>query len=234
MKRASHLFAVLSVALLPVLACIGSRPAPPQPLAVKGPTLASPELAPLGSGQRFVEIVTPLYRVSIDTEQQAVIEIQYRVKGSDLAKTGQERPSGGFWDGPFRDKIRPQSEYETDPYDIGHLRAWRLSAGSPDVRWCNWMGACVPMNGTLNKGVFVKWENHVANLVREHGQAAVLIIPEYDNGGLIPSAFTCAVEATPPGVVTNRYVDRWRFPNDASVRGKDLEQFRVSAVPVAN
>lgn len=229
MKRASHLFAVLSVALLPVLACIGSRPAPPQPLAVKGPTLASPELAPLGSGQRFVEIVTPLYRVSIDTEQQAVIEIQYRVKGSDLAKTGQERPSGGFWDGPFRDKIRPQSEYETDPYDIGHLRAWRLSAGSPDVRWCNWMGACVPMHETLNRGMFAKWERHVANLVREHGSADVEIridsrccerFPNSDEDHGIPTAFTCRVTA---GGVTKT----WQFPNDASVHGKDLAEFEV-------
>lgn len=228
--------AVLSVVLLPVVAWLATQveDATPKPQGLVS-QVAEPTGEPKSADTIYGDyplVNTALYDVVIDRDCHIPTRITYTVDGKDLATPAQER-NGSFWSDGFGQDVLDEADYDGNgEYDIGHLRAWRLSASHLHWKMCNWMGATAPMHQTLNRGVFRKWEDHVFKLVQAHGRVHVDIdvgdpmqstgkaLPNADESYAIPKDFTCTVLCAGERKT-------WRFPNDASVKGKSLEEFEV-------
>ena len=135
--------------------------------------------------------------------------------------------------------ITSDDEDYNKPYDRGHLVP---KESFPEIEYNNFMYSylnCALMHKTLNRGVWSTLEKKE----REISNSAVLkvkILLSFgknnivDGGASIPDFFTKILEYRKFDENNEEiYIrDVYTFPNDASVKGKDVESYKVKALSI--
>jgi endonuclease G, mitochondrial len=114
-----------------------------------------------------VLLITPLYVASLNPETKLADWVQYTLTPG-LLDTGNVLSRN--WRTGLNAIALESADYDNSGYDRGHLVPLASVAASPYAAWANRMEVVAPQTPQLNRGVWLKLEDHARELVAEHGE----------------------------------------------------------------
>lgn len=141
-------------------------------------------------------LFSPLYLASLNPETKFCDWVQYRCTPA-LMDTGNVLNRN--WRTTLRDAALEDADYADAPYDRGHLVPLACVSASPDAWHVNRMEVIAPQTPELNRGAWLKLEEHIRDLARTHGVVLVTVgtlyeaklppLPASDEPHRVPSHF---------------------------------------------
>ena len=144
------------------------------------------------------------------------------------------------WQVPTGIVTSDDKDYEKNEYDRGHLVPHKSFKNDEEVQdflfsYLN----CALMHETLNGGVWRLLEDYERDLNKEQNVRVKIILSFSDDskltdgGATVPTHFTKIIEyGVDMFMIGSEEVTRevYTFPNDASVKGKKIEEFKINSL----
>ena len=144
------------------------------------------------------------------------------------------------WEVPAGIITSDDADYEDNDYDRGHLIPKKQFDDKRNISFLYSYLNCALMHETLNSGVWSSLEEYERNLTGSVSVTVRLTFSDQNKkvkgGATIPSYFTKIIEYGSSGKYTLDYDGKYskkvlrevyRFPNDATVKGKKIDAFKI-------
>lgn len=168
-----RLAALIAITLLWAFANRGAFGAEPVPIVVAPGNVPPPRIA-----RDNTLLITPLYVASLNPETKLADWVQYTLTPG-LLDTGNVLSRN--WRTGLNAIALESSDYDGSGYDRGHLVPLASVAASPHAAWANRMEVVAPQAPDLNRGVWLKLEDHARELVTTHGEITVQVGTLYES-----------------------------------------------------
>ena len=201
-----------------------------------------------------ITVSNDLYKVIYSESYQQPLELSYSYNSFDFVTSYMEPVSKlGFfkmdngkyksityptpsitktysWETPEGIITSDDADYEDNDYDRGHLVPKKQFDDDKNINFLYSYLNCALMHETLNSGVWRSLEEYESSLFGNVEVTIILSFSDPNNkvvgGATIPSHFTKIIKYG-SSFTDDGIKEVYKFPNDASVKGKSINYFKI-------